>query len=106
MSDRQVKRAIKVLADKKLIYLDVEHSSKKGHSWFISSDKLGRLKGQTWSFRGDILDTSNIPSMSQKEIREDKSIEIREKERASLTFSSEQEWREWMAQQEDEEDEE
>lgn len=88
ISNRQVKRALNILSDKKLIYLDVEHSSKKGHSWFIASDKLGRMRGQTWSFTGDIVVTDSIPSMSPKEITEDNREKKREKERAPLNFPS------------------
>lgn len=83
ISDRQVKRALSLLSDKKLIYLDVEHSSKKGHSWFIASDKLGRMKGQTWSISSDNSVTANIPSMSHKEITEDNREKKKEKRKAS-----------------------
>lgn len=86
ISSRQVKRALTILSDKKLIYLDVEHSSKRGHSWYIASDKLGHMKGQTWSIISDTHGTDSRPSMSHKEITEDNSKKKKEKREASPSF--------------------
>lgn len=104
LSRRQVIRIVQSLCDKGLIRIRSKGIGSHPQIIEISGDIDGYRWGHRRSNSGD-TDGKKMTNHVTQEIKEEiKEKEIKEEEKASPTFSSEEEWRAWMETQDVEED--